>query len=1152
MKKYAIPNYVGLKKLFRIMQLSTIFCVLTIFELAASNIVYSQPVNSFDMNLKNVEVQTVLKEISQKSTFDFFYNSTLLDNLPKVNVKVRNAEVGEILDKVIPLHLFYELVDETIIIKKKPETELKKSSAFIKVDQERTITGTVKDENNEGLPGVNVVVTGTTIGTITAVDGKYTLSIPEQGTSIQFSAIGYSSQEIQIGSRSIIDVTLTVNVEELDEIVVTALGIRSQKKSLGYATQNISAESITRGKETNIANSLAGKIPGVQITPAASGMGGSSRILIRGNSSLSGNNQPLYVVDGMPIDNSGFGTSAVPSATAEGNATDISAQRTDFGTGISDINPEDIESMSILKGPNGAALYGNRGANGVIIITTKKGSKRKGIGVNYRASVMTSTVNESTMPQFQNEYGKGNGGALDNTADVNWGPKFDGSAVDYKMNEDGEVLSGSYVAQPNNVLDFFDTGVETTHNLGIEGGNETASIRFSYTNFDGKGIMPNAKLSKNTFNLRATAQLTDKFSFDSKVTYFNQSASNRSQMGWGNESAITPLYRMDRNSEIQHFKNNYQRANGGSMHPYGHDFNWNPYYLQNRITDEDEKSRVLAFSKLTYTLNENLSAFVRIGTDALSQKVQRIVPFNGEADPAGGSRKDSRYGLTETNADFLILFNKELSTDFNLNLNVGGNYRFNRSDASLRSGETFNIPSSTLYSNLATLNAGQETSQRAAIYSLYFAGSLDFKKMIYLNFTGRNDWDSRMWTPTGESTDWSFFYPSVSLSLLGNEMFGINSSVLSFSKLRFAWAEVGSGGLKQDQIFYSLSPVTGYNGNISVSQSNVFDDAALRPESTQSIELGLELKFFNNRLYTDFTYYSASTFDQIINAPVDASTGFQYKRTNVGEISNKGIELLIGGTPIQGADFYWDVSVNIYKNTSVLESFIEGSDSYLFTNRDNFSVKTKVGGNYGDIWGNDFVYENGQMVLDDLGLPVSTDEEQLLGNYLPDFQGGFSNSFGYKDLQLNVLIDFRVGGEAIDWTTKELGRYGSIERTLEGREGQVWPGVTTTGTANTVSTTSEAWWAKLEGIPGAYIMDLTNVRLRELSLDYRLPNSWFDNIFFNSASVSIIGRNLGFLSKKAIGADPESTLAISSVGSGLFYYNMPTTRRLGFSVNVSF
>ena len=256
MKKYAIPNYVGLKKLFRIMQLSTIFCVLTIFELAASNIVYSQPVNSFDMNLKNVEVQTVLKEISQKSTFDFFYNSTLLDNLPKVNVKVRNAEVGEILDEVIPLHLLYELVDETIIIKKKPETELKKSSAFINVDQERTITGTVLDENNEGLPGVNVVVTGTTIGTITAVDGKYTLSIPEQGTSIQFSAIGYSSQEIQIGSRSIVDVTLTVNVEELDEIVVTALGIRSQKKSLGYATQNISAESITRGKETNIAKDI--------------------------------------------------------------------------------------------------------------------------------------------------------------------------------------------------------------------------------------------------------------------------------------------------------------------------------------------------------------------------------------------------------------------------------------------------------------------------------------------------------------------------------------------------------------------------------------------------------------------------------------------------------------------------------------------------------------------------------------------------------------------------------------------------------------------------------------------------------------------------------------------------------------------------------
>jgi hypothetical protein len=667
-------------------------------------------------------------------------------------------------------------------------------------------------------------------------------------------------------------------------------------------------------------------------------------------------------------------------------------------------------------------------------------------------------------------------------------------------------------------------------------------------------------MSKNTFNLRAGAKLSDKLSIDSKVTYFTQTANNRAQMGWSRRNVAVPLFRWNRNAVTSDYRNNFEDELGRSIDPYSLEVpSNNPYYIQNRITDEDNRSRLLSFVKTTYVVNDNLSAFVRVGTDILSQNIQRIVPWGGQTDFPEGFRSDDTRSETETNADFLVTYNNNVGSDFNINVNAGGNYRYNKSDRNQRSGEGFNIPTSTLYSNLQTLFAGDISFQRSSIYSLYTSATVDYKEMMYLNVTGRNDWDSRLWTASGTPDEWSFFYPSVSLSLLGNEMFGIDSRVLSFSKVRMAWAEVGSGGIKNDQIFYSLGNTTGYNGLVTVSQSNIFDDPALKPETTRSVELGLELKFFNYRLYTDFTYYNTSTFDQIINAPVDAATGFQFKRTNVGEISNKGFELLIGGTPIQGSDFYWDASVNLARNVSVLESFIEGSDSFLFTGRDNFSVKTKVGGNYGDIWGNDFVYHEGKIVVDGNGLPVASEEEQLVGNYWPDVTGGFSNTFGYKGLVLTFLIDFRMGGEAIDWTRNELGSNGAIEATLEGREGMVLDAFVNTGTAespvytpNTTETTAQQYWAALRGIPGASIVDLTHVRLRELSLGYSLPSIWLDDTFINNASISLVGRNLFFLSKEAVGVDPESTLTVSQFGQGLFYYNLPTTRNLGFSLNVSF
>lgn len=1009
--------------------------------------------------------------------------------------------------------------------------------SFVVLAQSKTVNGIIKNKNGEPLPGATVIEKGTTNGTQSNFDGNFSIEVSGSNSILLISYIGYKSIEISILDKTDLDLTMEEDTAQLDEVVVTALGVLSKKKSLGYAVKKIGGEDINQAREDNLVKSLAGQVAGLQISPAASGIGGSSRVVLRGNSSLGGNNQPLYVVDGVPIDNTGFGGAST-------GGVEVSTSRRDYGSGISDINPNDIESVSVLKGPNAAALYGNRASNGVIVITTKKGAYRKGLGVSYSVNAVVSDILESTLPQFQNDYGQGSAGVFSNDARYNWGPKFNGSSFTYPSG-----IESIYQAQPNNIKDFFKTGLEVTNSIAVHGGGENANIRFSYTNFNGDGITPSTKLSKNTFNLRAGLKLSEKLNIDSKVTYFTQKGEARPTLAWSDFNPMVGLYRISRNAVLQDYKDNQNVFS----EPYRGSNDGNPYFTQNGLTNKDARDRFTAFAKATYVFNDNFSAFARVGADIVSQSIEQIVPFGGTF-RNDGSRNDERTDLTETNVDFLFIYNNKIGDNFGFNFNAGGNYRFNNNRLLTKSGENFNIPTSTLYSNLRTIFAGENTELRSSLYSLYFSGTLDYQEKVYLNITGRNDWDSQLYTFSGSSSDYSFFYPSISLSFLGNDILGIEDSALSFSKLRISWAEVGSGGTKNDQIFFNLSPTTGYNGLVSVSQSNIFDDPNLRPETTRSFEAGLELKFFNNRLFTDITYYNGKTFDQIINAPVDASTGFQFKRTNIGEVSNKGIEVFVGGRPIQNDDFSWETSLNFSKNESVLEEFIEGADSYVFTTRENFAVKTKVGGNYGDIWGSDFTYnESGKLVVDANGLPIPTSEEKLLGNYTPDFLGGFSNTFKYKNLSLDILVDFRFGGESYDWTQRELaGIFGSLDVTLEGREGMVLDAVTESGVDNTVEITAQDYWSSVQGIASAHIKDLTNVRLRQISLNYVLPSKFLENTFINKASISLVGRNLFFFSKKADGVDPEASVSVSNQGQGYFYYNLPSAKRVGVSLNVSF
>lgn len=1013
--------------------------------------------------------------------------------------------------------------------------------------QSITVTGVITDGNSIPVPGANVFEKSTNNGVVTDFDGNYTITISSSEAVLAFSFMGYVSQEVNVEGRTKINVTLVEDVGLLDEVVVTALGVLSKKKSLGYSVTKISGESISQNQETNIASSLSGKVAGVVSTGSASGMGGSTRVVLRGNSSLTGNNQPLYVVDGVPVNNTGLGTSAT-------GAKSITNEQTDYGTGISDINPNDIEAISVLKGANAAALYGSSAANGVILITTKKGSYGKGLGVSFSSSLMVGVVNDETLPSFQNEYGQGVNGSFQADADVNWGPKFDSRSY--------QTIKGvdkTYNAQPNNVRDFFNTEIERTNSVSIQGGGEKANILFSYSNFKGDGIVPNSQLNKNNFNIRANVKLSDKLNFDSKITYFTQKATARVIPGSGRSSITKNVYGMVRSAEIEDFKD-YGDENTGSLHPYSTTVALgNPYWTQYKNINGDTKKRVISLAKATYQFNDDLSMHARIGSDFTNQNIQRISVYGFSGVPLG-NRSDRAYEYVSTNADVLFMFNKELTTGLNLNLNAGGNYAFSTTSNLITGGEDFKIPTNIQYSNLTNKIKIIESESKFALYSAYISGGIDYKEMVYLNFSGRNDWNSGLWTPTGSPSDWSYFYPSASLSFVGNDLLGISEdSFLSFSKLRVSWAEVGAGGSKTDKIYYYLANSSqSYNGLSTVTKSDVYDDPNLKPESTVSKEIGLELKFFKNRLYTDVTYYQSNTFDQILNAPVDPSSGFKYKRTNVGEISNKGIEVLIGGTPIKSNDFYWDTSVNFSKNTNVLESFIEGTESYLFNSYEAFSVKTKVGGEIGDLYGRDFTYHEGKMVVNANGLPIAS-EEKLLGNYQPDVTGGFNNTFGYKNLELSFLISFRIGGEAYSQSDRELSRSGSLQNTLENRGGVVLDAVVNKGTAdapnyepNTVEVNSEQYWAAMYNIESPHIRDLSNVRLRELSLKYSLPSKILEKTLIRNASISLIGRNLFFLSKNADGVDPESSVSVGNNGQGSFYYNLPTTRTIGLNLNVSF
>lgn len=1015
------------------------------------------------------------------------------------------------------------------------------------VQQESKCTGTVKDKVGEPIIGASVLVKGTTNGTITDLDGNFDIQNVPQGAIIQISYIGYTTQEIKFAGQPI-NVELIEDNQTLDEVVVTALGIKREKKALGYSMSEVKGASLTQTRDANVANALAGKVAGLQIKQNGTGVGGSSRIIIRGNNSMSGNNQPLVVVDGVPIDNFSGGTD---DYWGNGNL--------DKGSGISDISPDDIESMSVLKGPAAAALYGSRAGNGVVMITTKKGTKNKGAGITYNTNF--TFENPMQTPEFQNVYGQGGwvdgkDGApgsyqFDANKNGSWGPKMDGSMKDMALGK------FAYAARDNDLYsDFLQTGTSWTNSLDISKATDDITLRAGVTRLDNRGVVPNSGLERTSINLRSTAKLANWVSLDMKVNYVNQKTKNRIKLAGDPDNIFLNYLMMPRSVAFSDYSSyaadNYKRADGS---PAGwktdHATNAeNLYWNATRNTNEDKKDRFIGFAALDFTITNWLTLKLRSGMDNYNINYESVRGTGNPYWETNGSMSTSKETFKEINSDFLATA-KGNWNKFGIVGTFGGNIMYRSwSTTGANSGE-FIIPEFHAIANGKT-HGGTYEKHRKQINSLYATASMSWDDYLYLDLTARNDWSSTL-----PKDNYSYFYPSVGVSWIFTQMLskmGKELGPLTFGKIRASWAQVGN-----DTDPYMLRDYYGMDYNIktgvfTVNRKDYMINPDLKNETIESWEIGLELKGFDNRVGLDIAYYKKNAKDQIMKIDVPSSTGYKQKMINAGNIENSGIEIALTATPVRTKNFTWDTQLNWSKNNNKVVSLTEDTKEQLLSDASVtfLNIVAHEGGSFGDIYGTGYQRdEKGNIIVDDKGQPMGTSDKVLLGNNQPDWLAGWSNTLTYKNWTLSFLVDMRKGGDVYMGSIKAGNTNGTLKESLYGRDGIVFPGVTEDGVVNTKEIRGDQYWAALGGITEAWMYDATNIRLRELSIGYSFPKSILRKTPFTALRLSFVGRNLWMIKSHTKGFDPEAGYT-SGNAQGIEFGSMPTMRSLGFNLGVSF
>lgn len=1021
------------------------------------------------------------------------------------------------------------------------------------MNAQKTIKGSVVDSVTKGtIPGVSIIVKGSTTGTTTDFDGNYSIVIPNNDAVLQFSYVGFTTQTVVAEGRTTINIILVESTNELNEVVVTALGIKRERKSLGYSIQEMGSESIMQTREVNVTNTLSGKISGLQVIKGSNGPASSSKIVLRGNSSLTGDNQPLIVVDGIPMDNFTGATN-----------NDFFNPSQDLGNGLGDLSPDDIETMTVLKGASAAALYGSRAGNGVILVTTKTGKSKKGLGITF--SVTTGFEKLFLKPEIQNAFGQGNENIYVADSRLSWGPKIAGQTVtDWKGDP-------TQLKAYDNIENFYTGGFNQTYNLSFQQQvTEGTSLYTSINYLNDDSNIPGATMERLNLTTRAVSTFGEdkRWTSDVKVQYMNMKAGNRPLNGSNANNAYGTIAQLPRSLDIKQFENAADQF--GKMRWYLTDNSENPYWSEQYRLSEDARNRFLLNGTLKYKINDWLNSQITAGADLYDTTTESKLYSGSPGNNTGmyGYGKDS---FIETNYSILFLASKDnIFGKFGGAATLGGNLMSaNSNSLSGNSGELVvpNLFSLNNGKNPATITQGYSERKTNSIYGTF---QINYDGYVFLDFTGRNDWSSTL-----SKNNRSFFYPSVSASFVVTEMLTKNGtelpSWLSFGKLRASFATVGND-LNPYQLYNYYTIGNDANNGTTAGGNKVLFNPNVKSELIKSREFGLDLRFFNNRLGLDVALYQSNATNQLLDLPLDPLSGYNYKKVNAGDVQNKGIELSISGTVIKSdSGFNWDASLNYAHNKNTIESLADDVTQFRLGGFDNLAVLAVEKGGYGEIWGTRFARVEdqsspsyGKIIVDSDGLPTASSEKFQLGNQQPDAMFGFNNTFSYKSFSFGFLIDATIGGQIFSGTNHALQASGvAAETVVNGeRANMIVDGVVSDGAGGFASNTKEVspqrYWQAVTartgnlGINEANIYDATNVRLRSVSLNYNVSAPWIKSTGLQSLKLGLSVNNVWMIKNNLNGTDPESVFATSTNATGFEYLSSPTTRTVFANISLSF
>ncbi len=1111
------------------------FKILLLMIIAAGSSAYGQDI-SVNLNLPAGKLSRVLEELKKQTSYQFFYEDAI-GNVEVGATKVTATTINQAMSKVLDgTGIDYKIDKKVIYLSKKSGS---KTAPTIK--PKKQITGTVVSaSNNEPLVGVSVAVNGVDgrYGTITDFDGNFSLEVTDDDV-VEFSYIGFVAQNKQIGSQTRFSVVLNEDNKLVDEVVVTALGIKREKKMLGYAIQDVKAEALNKTGDPSITSALQGKVAGLQMNTSSTGLSGSTKITLRGNSSLTDNNQPLWVVDGVPFNDSNDSGASLFGGVDRGGAT-------------VDINPDDIESISVLKGPNAAALYGSRAGNGVIVITTKKGTKSAGFGVNYSGS-LTWTEVASTL-DMQTKYGQGTAGVYNPNSWYSFGPLLDGH--DY-VGWNGKTMK--FQKYGNKMKDYFQTGFAQTHNVAIGNVTETSNYRLSFGDTRSDGLFNNEKLSKTNIDLKAGMEMNKYLSVDSKISLSRTLAENRPVFGTGGE--VFQLLFMPNNinlSDLKTFRDETHRH-----------INWvgpesatpvlNPYYVNYAYTNMDERWRAFGYYSMKLNFTPWLYGTAKYSFDYYHTNIEDISRTNGIEDQTNErltSKEDNYY---EQNLEAILFGNNKLGDKLRIDYSIGVNEMYQKTHFLLGKSSNMKTPGYWYHNSALGLNAAEQDLSKRKSRSLFGTLQLSWDEYLSLDLTARNDWSSTL--PADNN---SYFYPSANLSFVFTDFMDKRGNSLpswvTFGKVRLSAAQVG-----KDTDPYKLVTMAHWTQEMGGPKFTLDDAMAnpdLKPELSSSFEGGLDMKFFNNRYGFDFTIYRSLTRNQIMTVPIASSSGFSAKWINAGEIENKGFELMLYATPYKTKDFVFDLNVNMARNISTVQKLDDGSKYISFNFRkDNLLVDVGAveGGKLGDIYSNKSYQRNGEgKILTRNGLPlfVSGRSKQAIGNIQPNLLMSVTPSFTYKSFSLSALIDAKFGGNVVSMSEAVATGMGTAKRTELREKGIVIDGIDdVTGMPNTVEISAETYYKTIgskDGVAEEFIYDASFIRFKELSLSYSVPGSVLKSTPFNSMRFSIVGRNLGYLLSHTPGTSPEGGFDTSMFSQAIDFTSVPYSRTFGFSLNLSF